>query len=178
MRRLLQPGIGAVVAVAVGAVAVVAGCSSDPRELDSGELHDLVQRGLEQADDENALHFTEAEAQCVADRVMADISDQRLKDLGVDEGFGLATLDLTPVEQGVVFAALTDCVDVVAQVAETLATDSGLDDEQARCLAEGYAASDAFRDAIFSERFDPALNDRIDAALAAAAGTCGLTSPV
>jgi hypothetical protein len=174
MRSLGHAGLLAVVAVALGTAACT---SSDPRELDSGELHALIQRGLEQADQDNALHFTEDEADCVADRVMEDISDDRLKDLGVDEGFGLSTLDFTPAEQDVVFAALSGCVDLVAQVADTLATDSGLDGEQARCLAEGYAADDAFREAIFSERFDPALNDRIDTALADAARTCGLAPP-
>jgi hypothetical protein len=153
-------------------VSSLAACSTDPRALDSGELRQLIVRGLERADRENALHFTEGEARCTADRVMEAISDDRLKDLGVDEGFGLSTLDFTPAEQAEVFAALEDCVDLVAQVAETLGTDAGLTDDEARCVAGRYVSSGPFREAIFAERFDPALNERIDRTLAEAAQDC------
>ena len=59
-------------------------------------------------------------------------------------------------------------------MAATIARDATLTEVQARCVAEGYVASDAFREAIFSEDFDPALNERIDDALALAAQACGL----
>ena len=61
--------------------------------------------------------------------------------------------------------ALQACVDLAAQVAETLGQDAGLSAEQAQCMAEGYVAAPEFREAIFSEGFDPELNARIDAAL-------------
>ena len=158
------------------ALAALAACSIDPRALDSGELRQLIVRGLEEADQENALHFTEGEAECTADRVMDAISDDRLKDLGVDEGFGLSTLDFSPREQDAVFAALQECVDLVDQVSEVLGADADLPEAEARCMAERYVASGPFREAIFAERFDAELNQRIDAELAAAAQACGVAS--
>jgi hypothetical protein len=161
-----------------GALALVGvvGCSVDPRALDSGELRQLIVRGLEEADQENALHFTEDEAECTADRVMDAISDDRLKDLGVDEGFGLSTLDFSRQEQDAVFDALQGCVDLVDQVSEVLGADADLPEAEARCMAERYIASDPFREAIFAKRFDAELNRRIDAELAAAAQACGVAS--
>jgi hypothetical protein len=43
-------------------------------------------------------------------------------------------------------------------------------------MAEAYVASEPFRIAIFSDEFDPALNERIDAALLEAAEGCGLNA--
>ena len=154
----------------------IVGCSTDPRALDSGELRQLIVRGLDEADQENALHFTRDEAECTADRVMDAISDDRLKDLGVDEGFGLSTLDLSPREQDAVFAALEACVDLVHQVSTVMGADADLPEDEARCMAERYVASGPFREAIFAARFDADLNQRIDAELAAAAQACGVAS--
>jgi hypothetical protein len=153
------------------------GCTDDPRELESDDLRRLIERGLEEADQENALHFTDDAAGCVAERVMRAISDDRLRELGIDEGFGLSTLRFDADEQDVAFGALQGCVDLVGQVAATIEEDGGLAEEQARCVAEGYVASDPFREAVFAADFDPALNERIDDALALAGQACGLAGP-
>ncbi|HJR24649.1 MAG TPA: hypothetical protein VJ804_04200, partial [Acidimicrobiales bacterium] len=158
----------------VAGLLIAVGCADDPREPESADLRRVIVRSLEEADQDNALHFTDEEAACTADRVMRAISDDRLKDLGVDEGFGLSTLDFSPEEEGVVFAALDACVDLVGQVAATIGRDTGLADDPARCVAAAYVSSAVFRDALFAGEFDPALEARIDAALGAAAEGCGL----
>ena len=132
----------------------------------------VIVTSLEQQSEDNALHFTTGEADCVATRVTRAISDDRLRDLGVVDRFGISELDFSPDEETVVWDALEACVDLAGQVAETLGQDSGLSAEQAQCMAGGYVAAPEFREAIFSEGFDPELNARIDAALAAALQAC------
>ena len=170
----MRHAVRAALLVALGAGVGAAACSAP--DAGDGRLSTVIAEGLRADDDRGELTFTEEEASCVADRVLDQLGEERLRDLGADRT-PLDELPLDDDERRVVFLAVDGCVDLVTQVAGFLAEDAALPEEVARCVAERYAASGELQDALFGSAIDPELGARIDAVLDAALADCAGTAP-
>jgi hypothetical protein len=155
------------VALAVGGCTVRDGgtpSAADYREAIGDALQ--VDRG------DASLRFSDEQADCAAERIVEGIAPERLQDLDVGSGSDLTKLPFSGAEREIVFDVLRACVDLADQVAETIGRDAGLPEDVASCIGERYVATDVFREALLSPDFDPALNDRVEAALAEAMTAC------
>ena len=121
---------------------------------------------------EGAVTFAPSEAKCLADRVVADIGAARLVTLGADTGDDLTSLAWTPAEREVVFAAITGCIDMQAQLSALFADSFNGDTHLADCVAAAYEKSGVLAEAIFETSPDPALDHRIDATINDAVASC------
>ncbi len=126
--------------------------------------------------DPNGLQFSSEEAECAADAITAAIDVARLEELGLDmddkAAPELTEPPLTTQEGDVVYEAFEACIDLEAQLGESFAADGSLDAQSAQCVADEYLASGLPREALLGRGFDAALNDRIDASVAAAFEAC------
>jgi len=121
---------------------------------------------------EGAVTFAPSEAKCLADRVVADIGAARLVTLGADSGDDLTSLAWTAAEREVVFAAITGCIDMHAQLSALFADSFNGDTHLADCVATAYEKSGVLAEAIFETSPDPALDHRIDATINDAVASC------
>ena len=135
------------------------------------DLVALIAANLDAIEEEGAIEFTPAEAECTATRVATDVAPERLIEL---EAFNadLTHLEFTADERDVVFAAISSCVDLEAQLAAFFGSDPSLSPEEAMCLAEAYAATDLLPEALFRTEPDADLNQRIDDFLQQAFADC------
>lgn len=176
--------VRAVIAVAVAMCAVVACGTDEPgsggtdQQQGSESPRAVIAASIRATGDSdpNGLKFSSEEAECAADAITAEIDVARLEELGLDmdekTAPELTDPPLTTQEGDVVYGAFEACIDLRAQLGESFAADGSLDAQSAQCVADEYLASGLPREALLSQGFDAALNDRIDAALAAAFEAC------
>ena len=100
-------------AVAIAGLMVLIGCGSSDGGTGGGELLDraLVPAMTEAMTGQAALPLSEQEGVCAADRVVDDIGDARLRELGATDGDAgdLGTYDYTDDEIGVFADAIVEC---------------------------------------------------------------------
>ena len=138
----------AVPAVLVMFALVAAACGGDD---DSGAPTDspLVQAIAASADsDPDSPLSNREDAECFASKIVGDIGEDRLAELGVtaENAGSIDDIDFSSDELGVVVDSLDDCVDLKALMAEEFEEDFGA--EAAGCLADeldGDVLKDAMR---------------------------------
>jgi hypothetical protein len=130
--------------------------------------------------DPNGLQFTADEADCAADAVIDALGAARIEQLRTDAANdvggpeGLDLLREPPLEADeadTVFAAMTGCIDLAAQVTDLFLA-SGKSPEAARCMAERYIATDVLEEAIMTARADADLTADINRTLVEIGSTC------
>lgn len=158
--------------VGVVLLAAVAACSDDEDPGDEADRYrEKVAADLVASQEENSVTFTDDEADCVAGRVTAGITAERLEELGIEDT-QLEQLELSDAERATLFEAFASCLDLEQQVVDLFTSDGTLTEEVARCVAERYTATAEFRDSITTSEPDEALNARIDAVINDAADAC------
>jgi hypothetical protein len=160
----------------VGVVALLAACSASD-EGQRSEQERLLQSVFEQGGEEaNSLVFDHDAAACAAEHVVESLGADRLRALGLDvpsrRGPDLTEPPLSEAEGDAVYAAFTDCLDLVDQLTTAFGRDADLPDGQAECVAGRYVDSDVLRQSLLAPSFDPALEDRIDSTVQTAISAC------
>ena len=134
----------------------------------------IEQEVRNESEDPNALQLAD-EAPCVANGLVEELGTDRLVELGLDVDAGtppdLQVPPMSNAEADEVLAVFGACVDLVQQVAAALAGDAQPTSE-VRCIAARYVDTQALRDALFSDGYDPEVNAHVDEALADAAAAC------
>ena len=123
-------------------------------------------------DEAGAITFAASEAECTAQRVVAEVGAARLTELGADQDVELTRLGWTADERAAVFVAIRRCVDLPTQLTDLFSADPTLSLEQAACIAQAYSESEVFPEAQFSTAPDPAVNGRVDNAIDSAYEAC------
>jgi hypothetical protein len=128
------------------------------------------------ADDPNAVHYTDEEARCTAERIVRSLGVDRLVELGlvIDSATPpeLVEPPLTEDEGDAVFAAIEACVDLEAQMMDVLAGGDASESDVS-CVVRQYLATDLPRRAILARGYDPQLNAEIQSTLEEAGRRCG-----
>lgn len=149
-------------------------CNGDDEERDAA-LADLVAEDLVGSQQDGAIAFDEDQADCVADGFVDEFGGDQLRDWGYDEVEGETPEgDLTIEDAGQrerAWQVLVTCVDVPEQVTQILAAGGTLDEEQSRCVADRYVASDVAAHAVFGPG-DPDVNAEVDELLESAVEAC------
>ena len=167
------------VAIIVGLVLLATACADDDQPgvaADESEaLRTLIAEDLVASQQEGAIGFDEPQAACTADGFVERFGAEQLRAWGYDEETGQTPEgDLTIADEELrvdAWGILRDCVDVTDQITVILADSGGLDDEQARCVAQRYVDSEIAAHAVFGPA-DPEVNDAVDELLEDAVADC------
>lgn len=142
------------------------------------QARDLTARSIVvSSTDPNALQFTDAQARCVAGRLVTGFSRSRLQALGLSlktsTGPVLGVPPLTQAEADRVLGYYRACMDLRAQLIAFIGQNPGLTTAEVRCIATAYLASPVLPRALFSRTADPKLRRDIVRTITAERKACG-----
>ncbi len=130
--------------------------------LVQGIVYDLTQR----PDDASFWSVPTAEATCAAERIVEDLGDARLNELGYRpgvEGSSLNDIGLNDEERNIVVERVGDCVDMADAVAAMFFGDGRIRSNVATCLADGLEERGQLRPFVvaisFGQAVDPLADD-------------------
>lgn len=149
------------IALATSIVLLLAACASKGGLSDEEQAFaDAYARSL--ADDEDGFGVEQADAECMAEAMMAElgtepfddaeVTPEDVEDAGEDNNPG-SLLGEGVVSEGQAGAILDDwegCVDLPAALAESAASDFDLSGDEVDCLADGFEEGDFIRSFLIS----------------------------